>query len=252
MTAIRIIIADIAIFLALKGIWLFAPEDTESVVGTLALPSSLPELARAPWSVLSYMFVHIDFWHLLVNTLWLAWVGTLLERIAGTRFMTACFIAGGAAGAVCYILLPHSLSGAEPAWLLGASAAIFSVTGATLVSTPDKRMEVPLLGAISLKLIACIGAAIFLCASIEMTAAQTAAHAGGLTAGIISAAIWKSLSRCKTEAMKALARERIAQMALIEKARRSGYASLSRNEQLKLFNLTDKRTMRDDKMPQIR
>lgn len=244
MTAVRIIIVNFAIFLSIKGIWLITPGLAETIINALALPSTFGEAAAAPWSVLSYMFVHIDFWHLLVNALWLAWFGSLLERIAGWRWMLTDIIAGGLAGAVSYLTLPLAVGGTEPTLLLGASAATLAVISATLVSAPDKRIQMPLIGTVSLKLLSAAGLGIFVCASLEMTAAQTAAHAGGLVAGTISAFIWKHLSRRKMEQMKALTRERVTHMSLVEKARRSGYASLSRNEQLKLFDLSNRDTTR--------
>ena len=244
MTAIRIIIINFVIFLSIKGIWLVAPDLAESTINALALPSALNEAAAAPWSVISYMFVHIDFWHLLVNALWLAWFGSLLERIAGWRWTLADIIAGGLAGAVSYLALPLAIAGTEPAILLGASAATLSVISATLVSVPDKRIHIPVFGSVSLKVLSAVGLGVFICASLEMTAAQTAAHAGGMAAGAFSAFIWKRHSRRKMEQMKARTRERVTQMSLVDKARRSGYASLSRNEQLKLFNLSSRNTTR--------
>lgn len=244
MAAIRIIIINFVIFLSIKGIWLVTPELAEQIINALALPSTFGEAAATPWSVVSYMFVHIDFWHLLVNALWLAWFGTLLERIAGWRWVLADIMAGGLAGAISYLALPLTAGDSGPALLLGASAATLAVVSATLVAAPDKRIRIPLIGTVSFRLLSAAGLCIFVCASVEMTAAQTAAHAGGLAAGIISAFTWKRISRRKMEQMKALTRERVTHMSLIDKARRSGYASLSRNEQLKLFDLSNRGTTR--------
>src|ERR1039457_102626 len=43
----------------------------------LALPAALPSLGSHPWTLVTYMFLHIDFWHILFNMLWLFWFGKI-------------------------------------------------------------------------------------------------------------------------------------------------------------------------------
>lgn len=244
MTAIKIAIANIALFLILKVVWLFSPGLIGSVAGWLALPSDVAGFAKAPWTALTYMFVHLNFWHLLVNSLWLAWFGSLLEHIAGSRWLVADFLAGGIAGAASYLLLTTAIPVEADAILIGSSAATLSVVAATLISAPDKKMKLPLIGRCPLKWFAAAGLGIFLCASLEMSASQTAAHFGGLAAGTASAFLWRIITRRRMEVMKAMTRDRMTHLSLIEKARRSGYASLSHNERLELFKLSSRTASR--------
>ena len=37
----------------------------------LAVPASLQSLLLRPWTLITYMFTHKDFWHILFNVLWL-------------------------------------------------------------------------------------------------------------------------------------------------------------------------------------
>lgn len=240
MTAVRLTIANIALFLILKVTWLLTPDIIDPVVGMLALPSDAAAFAGRPWTAVTYMFLHLDFWHLLVNVLWLTWFGVLLGHIAGARWVVADYIAGGVAGAASYMLVTSAFPSATAAMLVGASAATLSVVAATLISAPDKKISLPVIGHFPLKWLAATGLGIFVCASLDMSVSQTAAHLGGLAAGCASALLWRTLTRRRMEVMKTAARERIAQRSLVEKARRSGYASLSRDERLQLFNLSSR------------
>lgn len=240
MTAIRLIIANIAMFLILKVTWLFSPEVIDQAVGMLALPSGASRFATLPWTAFTYMFLHFDFWHLLVNVLWLAWFGALLGHIAGGRWVIADYLAGGIAGAASYLFLTSALPVEADTVLVGASAATLSVVAATLISAPEKKVEIPFIGPLPLKWLAAAGLGVFVCASLDMSAGQTAAHLGGLATGIISGIIWRTATRRQMRRMKALARDRLIQLSLVKKARQSGYASLSRDERLQLFNLSSR------------
>ena len=236
----RLVLINIAVFLLLKLIWLISPPaiTVEEIIGALALPASLGDAVKAPWSILTYMFIHVDFWHLLVNCLWLAWFGALLKEIAGRRILALNYVAGGIAGGVCYLSLSAITSGSSEAYLLGASAAVFAVITATLISAPRKRVTLAFIGSFSLRSIAAVGMVLFFLASIEMEPSQTAAHFGGIIVGIASSMVWRAKSRRRMEAMKSKARNRLEHLSLIEKVNRYGYSSLSRKEQLRLFNLS--------------
>lgn len=43
----------------------------------LQMPSSPELLMYRPWTVITYMFTHFDFLHILFNMLWLYWFGGL-------------------------------------------------------------------------------------------------------------------------------------------------------------------------------
>jgi len=238
LNAIRLILLNTGIFLLIRIVWIIAPSSVDGIVDTGALSPSFSMLATHPWALLTYMFLHLDFWHMLVNMLWLSWFGLLLERVAGPRMVTGGYLAGGVAGGLCYILAGMVHGGVlnPGTCLLGASAATFAVVTATLICIPDKRIDIPAIGSFRLKWIASLGLALFAAASLDMSGPQIAAHAGGAAAGIVAAVVWRSVTRRKMEHMKILAKKRVSHMALIEKTRKSGYASLSRAERMELFH----------------
>ncbi len=72
------------------------------------------------WTFLTYAFLHGDFMHLAVNSLWLAVFGSALARRFGTtRFLIFSGV-GAAAGAGLHLAVHFG----EPIPMVGASAAI--------------------------------------------------------------------------------------------------------------------------------
>lgn len=84
----------------------------------------------APWMLLSSIFVHANFGHLLQNMVALAIFGTFLEKVIKTnRFLLVYFVSGIAGGIAAFFFYPDSLS-------LGASGAIMGVVGCLTVMRP--------------------------------------------------------------------------------------------------------------------
>lgn len=78
------------------------------------------------WRLLSSMFVHIGFLHLLLNGVCLWQLGVLAEPLLGPRRFTALYILSGVGGGVLSLAI-HPLVVAA-----GASGAIFGLAGASL------------------------------------------------------------------------------------------------------------------------
>jgi len=82
----------------------------------------VPVLAlRQPWTVVTYMFLHAGFGHILFNMLSLFFFGPQVEqRLGATRFLALYFI-GGFTGALASAVITPRVG------LVGASAATFAV-----------------------------------------------------------------------------------------------------------------------------
>ncbi len=85
-----------------------------------------------PWSFVTYMFVHGDFWHLFFNMLALFFFGPPVEERLGSRgflkYYTICGLIGGAV--LAFIFAPHAM-------LIGASGAVYAVMLAFAYYWPD-------------------------------------------------------------------------------------------------------------------
>jgi membrane associated rhomboid family serine protease len=106
----RLIFANVGVFLLTT----FAP----AVVLPMALvPAFIP---YRPWTLLTYMFLHAGFGHLLFNMLGLYFFGPRVEsRLGGRRFL-GLYLTSGLVGALLSIATPY-------ARIVGASGAVFGV-----------------------------------------------------------------------------------------------------------------------------
>ena len=106
----RIIFANVGVFLLTA----FAP----AIVLPMALvPAFIP---YRPWTLLTYMFLHAGFGHLLFNMLGLYFFGPRVEsRLGGRRFL-GLYLTSGLVGALLSLATPY-------ARIVGASGAVFGV-----------------------------------------------------------------------------------------------------------------------------
>jgi membrane associated rhomboid family serine protease len=120
-----------------------------------AVPGSIQELIYKPWTILSYMFLHIDLWHLLMNLLWFYWFGRLFLDYFNNKQLLAVYLLGGFFGVILHLAVNHLLSeGGVP--MLGASAAVMSIVFAAGVFKPDRVLNLFFIGPVKIKWIVLI------------------------------------------------------------------------------------------------
>ena len=92
---------------------------------------------QEPWTIITSMFTHRDFWHLLANMLTLYFFGSFLNRITGLRYFLLTYFIGGIFSGLVILLLssPYSIT-------IGASGAIFALGGALAILTPRLKVFV--------------------------------------------------------------------------------------------------------------
>ena len=86
------------------------------------------------WRMLSYLFVHANWLHLLMNLLGLWVLGPFVERAFGWLRFSLIYLFSGFTGSVVYLCLFWYQLGdpsAEPPALVGASGCIMGLLGAT-------------------------------------------------------------------------------------------------------------------------
>lgn len=154
----------------------------------LCVSSSVQIAVSHPWTILTYMFVHYDFLHLLFNMLWLFWFGRLLMTTLTDRHLLWLYIGGGITGAVFYIVLQVLAPGmsVSGAYLCGASASVLAIMTAAALRTPDMRLYLFLFGEVKMKWVA-LGCIILTFVGVGggNTGGQ-AAHVGGVVYGLLS------------------------------------------------------------------
>ncbi len=185
----HIIIINVAVFLVFKvlavGAALFAA-DLSPVLSFTSLPSTLSALLHKPWTLITYMFVHISLWEILFNMLWLYWLGRIFLEFFTPKQLGGLYFLGGIGGAALFILaytaLP-ALSGQQVA-LMGSSAAILAIVVGTAIYAPDYRINLLLFGQISLKWVALITVFIDFLGLESGNTGGHLSHLGGILVGL--------------------------------------------------------------------
>jgi len=95
-----------------------------------------------PWSLITSMFLHVDFFHIIYNMLALALFGIYLERVVGWKNFLLIYFTGGIIGSIGYVLFAAYLGEIYiPA--VGASGAIYAVIIALMVIRPHDEILKP-------------------------------------------------------------------------------------------------------------
>ena len=134
--------------------------DISSIKELLMLPSSTEEVIKKPWSLISYMFIHDNFIHLLFNLIWLHFGGKLFLQYLNQKQLLYTYILGGLFGGILFIIafnnLPALIPYSENAKALGASASVLAIFFAIATYIPNFQVSIPFIGVIKLKHIALI------------------------------------------------------------------------------------------------
>jgi membrane associated rhomboid family serine protease len=249
-----------------------------AIVSWLAVPASLQALALKPYTIFTYMFLHVEFMHILFNMLWLYWFGQIFLQFLSGKQLYATYILGGLAGALIFIAafnffpvfersLPASIA-------LGASASVMAIVVCISFFVPDYTVHLIFLGPVKIKYIAMF----FLVMDIAMIQSGNAgghfAHMGGAMWGfsyvqllkkgidptVIFSSKWLSIFAFDNKSQKSkfkkvhvakkpvnddeYNRQRAARQLqidiILEKISRSGYASLTKDEKDFLFKSSNK------------
>lgn len=114
----------------------------------LVLSSDISIFKKNPWTVVTYMFLHAGFLHLLFNMIVLHFAGRLFSTFFTERQLFAVYILGGIFSGLAYVVI-YSLIG-NSSVLVGASGAAMAVLIATAVYAPYMEIRLALIGKVKL------------------------------------------------------------------------------------------------------
>jgi membrane associated rhomboid family serine protease len=184
----KLIYVNIAVFIlititAVIGFLLNNPDFSIKALNLFSVPSSFKALLLRPWTLITYMFVHKDIWHILFNMLWLYWFGNIFLEYLDQRKLIAVYFLGGLSGALLYILsfniFPAFAGVVSESVAIGASASVMAIVIAIAAYVPDYTVHLFLFGRIKIKYMAL---AIFVLTSImdfSINSGGKLAHIGG-------------------------------------------------------------------------
>lgn len=261
--------------------WAFNRSDITvemAILDYLALPASPDLLIYRPWTLITYMFLHTSFWHILFNMLWLYWFGKIFTQYLSQRQLLVTYLVGGIAGGLLYILaynlLPVFANDLVLARALGASASVMAIVTAISFYVPNFTINLIFLGRVKIFYLALALFVLDFFMIRHGNAGGHIAHIGGAIYGFFyvyylrkgrdlsrifprfrGKADWQNRVRRKrkTKTNKAsrpksdddFNRERAQKQKridhILDKISRSGYDSLTKEEKELLFNQSNKK-----------
>jgi membrane associated rhomboid family serine protease len=137
------------------------------------------------WQFLTYMFLHVDPWHLIFNMLGLFFLGNEVEATLGPKRFLQIYLLSGLVGGVAWYL---SVLGQTGAALQGASGCVFGVVAAFATLYPNRPITMLLFFVLPLTILAKYLAIFYVLSSVLYLVTSTReiahlAHLGGLAVG---------------------------------------------------------------------
>ena len=144
------------------------------------------------WQLVTYIFLHGNFWHILFNMFALWMFGCELERHWGSKpFLKFFFITGVGAGILSVVVNPHSYTP-----IIGASGSIYGILMAYGMMFPERLVYLYLLFPVKVKyFVPFLGVIAFVSAlGTSGTPVAHVAHLGGMLFAFLYLKGWMSLS----------------------------------------------------------
>ena len=114
----------------------------------LVLYSSFSETIVKPWTLISYMFLHSGFIHLLFNMLMLHFVSRFFLTFFTEKQYLVVYLLGGIFAGLGFLLVYYFIGTTIP--VVGASGAVMTLLVATTAYSPYYILQIPLIGRIKL------------------------------------------------------------------------------------------------------
>ncbi len=285
LASLIILNAGVFLFVNLAKVilWLFQVENPEMAGGEiswisyyLSVPASFELLIQRPWTLITYMFLHESFFHILFNLIVLYFGGRIFMEYLDRRKLLSVYIVGGLSGALFYIaafnFFPVFSDSVNYSIALGASASVLAILVAVATYVPEYSVTLFLFGRVKLKYLALAVILIDILSIPRGNAGGHIAHLGGAFWGFLYIFMLKkgsdltvnipsyNLSWLKQiftkpkpagqpfvgrplsdDEYNARKKEHQKQIDIIlEKISRSGYSSLTKEEKALLFQSSNK------------
>ena len=160
----RLLYVNLGVFLIIKILsafgFLFKINDINHFIESyLSLPSNLSELVKRPWTLISYMFVHQDFLHILFNMAWLHFGSKLFLQYFNGKQLLSTYFLGGIFGGLIYISAFNIFPVFQDAPFInsvaiGASASVLAIFIAIATYSPNYIVNLTFIGNTFIKHIA--------------------------------------------------------------------------------------------------
>ena len=145
----QLIYINLAVFVLINLVQVFwfliAQNNSASpAIYWLSLPADLSQFIWKPWTIVTYMFLHEGFMHVLFNMLWLYWFGQIFLQYLDQKQLLSVYLLGGISGGLFYIiaynLFPVFAADMPFSFALGASASVMAIVFAISFSLHSAQL----------------------------------------------------------------------------------------------------------------
>ena len=161
-------------------------------ISYIELPAFFQTLLRQPWSIITYMFMHHDFIHLIFNLLTLYWFGKIFTEYFCQKQLVGLYFLGGIGGALFYVLaynfIPVLKANIFFSYLIGASASVMAIIFALVKYIPNEEIHLALIGPVKLKYLGLAMLVLDIIGTTSVNAGGSISHIGGAITGYLFAA----------------------------------------------------------------
>lgn len=256
----QIIIINVAVFLManISVHMLHQPR----IINYLVLPVGGYEFIYKPWTMIIFMFTHLDVMHVFFNMILFYFSAQLFFIILGEKKLTYVYVMSGLLGAALVLILGLVFPGSfVNSYLLGASTSVMGVIMVTAIYAPN--YNVALWGIINMpyKYFAALVFVLSTIVDFSLNTGGKIAHIGGAGFGLLYGYYLKKgvdlfqFSLFKRKKLKVVSHHKTKDdiyyeekinsehrlNELLEKISKSGYDSLTKKEKEELFQLSQKK-----------
>jgi membrane associated rhomboid family serine protease len=201
----RLIYINAGVFLVVKllSVILGATGYSNIWISYLELPAFLQTLIRQPWSIITYMFMHHDFIHLIFNLLTLYWFGKIFVDYFNQKQLVGLYFLGGIGGAIFYLAAFNITNTLNAniffSYLLGASASVMAIIFALVRYCPNQEINLALIGPVKLKYLGIAMLVLDVIGTTSVNAGGSISHIGGAATGYLFAQLMINSGKDITE-----------------------------------------------------
>jgi membrane associated rhomboid family serine protease len=233
------------------------------ILDWFSLKPDFGSLLFRPWTILTYGFLHIGFFHILFNLLFLYYFGNLFMDFFNSRQFITYYVLGIISGGLIYMAAYNYLPGlkTKETLLVGASAGVTAIVIGIASHIPQYALRFRFIGNIKLLYIAVAMIVLDVIQIPNGNAGGHLAHLGGALLGFVltryahqgtglitwveqtfrqkEKAPLKTVYKRKNQSYQAPGNKNEDQAridAILDKISKSGYDTLTREEKDFLFN----------------
>lgn len=191
---IYLLFVVIKLFVGITGFLFQEPYFTsfvsKKIIYYLSCPASFEALLIRPWTIITSIFFHEKFWHILFNMIMLSVVGGIFRQYLKEKHLLITYIIGGIVGNLAYILsynfFPVFDIAVSQSIAMGASGGIMAILAAITVYRPNHKLNLLFIGPVKLIWITIFFFIIDFISIPNGNAGGHIAHMGGALYGALS------------------------------------------------------------------